>query len=148
MQKDIKAALIEIIQDGKARTQQEMCKLLIEQGFLVNQTKISRLLHKVGAIKIKDSAGRLVYHIDQEQTPPQKNKLIKELILEFETNDYLIVVHTQPGSAAMVARLIDFNRQDLQVLGTLAGDDTVVIIPERVEAIPVIMPRLKAMLAQ
>ena len=145
MQNDIKETLLEIIQKGEAHTQQDMCTALLKRGFEVNQTKVSRLLPKIGAIRVKDSAGKLTYHIDQEQMPPQHNKLIAELILEFKANGYMIVVATQPGAAGMVARLLDFNKKALKIIGTLAGDDTIFIVPQDPQEIPVLLPKLRAM---
>ena len=148
MDTDIKTLLLQILEQGHAHTQQEICAVLSQKGFEINQTKISRLLHKIGAVKIKDVGGHLVYHRAHEQNPPQKNMLISELVLEIEANQTLIVISTQPGSAAMIARLVDFNKNNLNILGTLSGDDTVFVAPRDINAIPKILPKLKTILSK
>lgn len=142
----LKETILDLIQSNTARTQQEICLALRQKNFDVNQTKISRLLHKMGVIKIKDMHGKLTYHVNQEQNSPQNKSLIAETIIHITANQNMIVISTQPGAASMVSRLLDFHKNELDLLGTVAGDDTIFIAPTDTRQIEKILADLKEFL--
>jgi len=116
-------------------TQEELAQALEQQGYDVNQSKISRLLRKLGAVKITNDKKQIVYSLPREPAPPTSKNILSQLITNITTNETLIVIHTNPGSASMVGRLLDHNREGLKILGTVAGDDTLFIAPESVREI-------------
>lgn len=122
-----------ILLEGKARTQTEIQQELERQGIASSQPKISRLLHQIGAVKLVDSDGKTQYRLPHEAglihelTTPQEKTLIRQWVLDVVANETLIVIHTTPGAAGMVARIVDQHRNNLQILGTLAGDDTIFV---------------------
>lgn len=128
--------LREILVEGKARTQSEIQQELERQGVASSQPKISRLLHQIGAVKLIDSHGKTQYRLPHEVglihelTSPQEKTLIRQWVLDVIANDTLIIIHTSPGAAGMVARIIDQHRNDLGILGTIAGDDTIFVAPK------------------
>ena len=125
-----------ILLEGKARTQSEIQQELERQGVSTSQSKISRLLHQIGAVKLVDNQGKTQYRLPHELglihelTSPQEKSLIRQWVLSVVTNDMLIIIHTTPGAAGMVARIIDQHRIDLDILGTIAGDDTIFVAPK------------------
>ena len=127
--------LREILMEGKARTQSEIQYELKHRGVSSSQSKISRLLHQMGAVKLIDNQGKTQYRMPHEKglihelTSPQEKSLIRQWVLNIIANDSLIIIHTTPGAAGMVARIIDHNRMDLDVLGSIAGDDTIFVAP-------------------
>ena len=140
--------LREILLEGKARTQSEIQQALERQGISSSQSKISRLLHLVGAVKVVDNQGKTQYRLPNEAgllhelTSPQEKAVIRQWVLGVVANQTLIIVHTTPG---MVARIIDQHRGDLDVLGTIAGDDTIFVAPKnnnKIIEIIVLMTRL------
>jgi transcriptional regulator of arginine metabolism len=140
--------LREILLEGKARTQSEVQQELKRHGISSSQSKISRLLHQIGAVKLVDNQGKTHYRMPHEAglihelTSPQEKTLIRQWVLNVTANETIIVIHTTPGAAGMVARIIDQHRMNLNVLGTIAGDDTIFVAPKHndriVEAINMI----------
>ena len=133
--------LREILLEGKARTQSEIQQELERQGVASSQSKISRLLHQIGAVKLIDSQGKTHYRLPHEAglihelTSPHEKTLISQWVLAVIANETLIIIHTTPGSAGMVARIIDQHRNNLEILGTIAGDDTIFVAPQNNERI-------------
>lgn len=133
MQVSITNLLREILLEGKVRTQSEILQELESKGVVSSQSKVSRLLHQIGAVKLVDSQGKTQYRMPHEVglihelTSPQEKTLIRQWILSIVANETMIVIHTTPGAAGMVARIIDQHRMSLGVLGTIAGDDTIFI---------------------
>lgn len=143
-------SLIECFRDllskGKARTQEDLKIALHKQGFEVNQSKISRLLRKIGAVKTLGVEGQISYQIPLEPEPPAKGSLVDNLVLGIDYNEIMIVIRTSPGSASLIARVIDHNAEKLNTLGTVAGDDTIFIVPQSIKVIEKIVQALKSLL--
>ena len=122
-----------IILTGQAGTQADIQKALKKQQQVVSQSKISRLLHQMGAVKLVDNEGETHYRLPHETglihelTTCSEKSIPKQWILEASVSDSLIIIHTIPGAAAMVARIIDQHRLQLAILGTIAGDDTIFV---------------------
>ncbi len=133
--------LRKILLEGNARTQLEIQRELEKQGDPCSQPKISRLLHQIGAVKVIDSQGKTQYKLPHETglihelVSPQEKNVIKQWILSITANETAIIIHTTPAAAMLVARSLDQNRQALEILGTIAGDDTILIIPKEVKKI-------------
>src|SRR5438105_1322460 len=96
-----------LLLEGSASTQEEIKQHLTDLGFEINQAKISRLLRKLGAVKISNEYGQVVYSIQKEPAPPQTKSLLANLIIDIKCNENLIVINTSPGSASLFARLLD-----------------------------------------
>ncbi len=122
-------ALKELLMRRKESTQEDICIALEKQGYVVNQTKISRLLRKIGAIKVVSPQGEVIYSLPREPSPPRLSTPLSELILRIVANEVMVVIFTSPGSASLVARLLDYEQESLGILGTLAGDDTIFVTP-------------------
>ena len=125
------SALRKILESGKNSTQEELRDMLEAKGHNVNQSTISRDLRKIGAIKGTDNKSRTVYRlseISQESTFVAQS--VGDLILNITHNDSMIVIQTSPGSASLVARHLDMNKP-ADILGTIAGDDTIFVAPSK-----------------
>ncbi len=142
MLEDLKKLLIE----GSASTQEDIKQYLTKLGFEVNQAKISRLLRKLGAIKISNEQGQVVYCLPKEPAPPPARSLVTNLVIDITCNESLIVIHTSPGSASLFGRLIDHNLLKLGVLGTVAGDDTIIVVPKSIKQIQKTFSDIKKLL--
>lgn len=120
----------EIISENDIETQDELVDRLKRLGFNVTQATVSRDIKELHLVKIPSSTGRYKYSTPTEQRFNPENKL-KRLIMEaFVSIDYashFIVLKTLPGNANALGALID----DLdweEVMGTICGDDTCLII--------------------
>jgi transcriptional regulator of arginine metabolism len=126
--------LKDILTSGFVGTQDELCDKLSRQGYDVTQSTVSRDLRRLGAVKAIDEEGRTVYRFTADTTAPVRNTSIAEMITKIASNGAMIVIHTTPGSASLVALHIDRNLDE--VLGTIAGDDTIFVAPASLRNIP------------
>jgi transcriptional regulator of arginine metabolism len=130
--------LKEILFEGSASTQDEIREALEKRKFPVTQSTVSRDLKRIGAIKTLDSEGRTVYRLGEDLVSPPVPATVansmKELVTEVASNGSTIVVHTSPGSASLVARHID-SALSGEILGTIAGEDTIFVAPSDVKRI-------------
>lgn len=139
-------ALKNLLQRGEVGTQADIKQALAKQGIVVNQSKISRLLRKVGAIKMVNEHGEAIYSLAREPLPPSSDSPLAQLILNISANEVMIVIRTNPGSASLIAHLLDRQYQELQILGTVAGDDTVFVVPQSTQSIPEVMVGIRELL--
>lgn len=138
----------DLLVQGTLGTQEELCQALALQGFDVNQSRVSRLLRKVGAVKTKNAEGSIVYCLPKEPAPPTAMSHLSHLIMAISANEQVIIVHTSPGSASLIARLLDHQREKLNVLGTIAGDDTILVIPQQIRDLEMTLSAVKQLLAE
>ena len=121
-------ALRKLLGQETLSTQDELREELESLKFRVTQSTISRDLRRIGAIKAIDSAGRTVYRLSEDQMSPISATSLRDLVVDIASNGYIIVIHTTPGSASLVARHLDQTRPG-GLLGTIAGDDTIFAAP-------------------
>ena len=127
--------IIEILEGGDVHTQHELrCKLEVE-GLSVTQATLSRDLDEIGAVKV-DSAEGSVYSVPAEGgTVPDAEtdsatrlaRALGDLLASADYSANIVVLRTPPGAAQYLASAIDHARLD-DVLGTIAGDDTVMLV--------------------
>lgn len=131
----ISIAIRKLIHNEKIKTQQQLSARLKKLGHKVNQSKVSRLLNKLNIVKVKDDEQQLIYGLPKEPYPPAIHISLSNLIIEILANESLVVIHTSPGSASLIGRIVDYNRDNLNILGVVAGDDTLFVVPESVKNI-------------
>lgn len=139
-------ALRVLLMGRKASSQEVICSALEKLGYEINQTKVSRLLRKIGAIKVENEQGQTVYSLPREPAPPSMNTQIRDVILDIVANETLVVIFTSPGSASMVARVLDYNQITTEILGTIAGDDTIFVAPKTIKDIRKLTEEIKGLL--
>lgn len=121
-----------LLKEEKFGSQSEIVVALQEQGFEnINQSKVSRMLSKFGAIRTRNTKMEMVYQLPNELSVPATSSPLKNLVVDIDHNDLLIVVKTSPGAAQLIARLLDSIGKSEGILGTIAGDDTIFITPTR-----------------
>ncbi|HEX7662007.1 MAG TPA: arginine repressor [Pseudonocardiaceae bacterium] len=130
------ARIVELVSTMAIRSQTELSKLLGSDGIDVTQATLSRDLDELGAVKLRAAdGGAPVYVIPEDGSPvrgvqggtSRLSKLLAELLVSAEGSANLVVLRTPPGAAGFLASSID--RAALsEVLGTIAGDDTVMVI--------------------
>ncbi|EFD94260.1 arginine repressor [Megasphaera lornae] len=129
----------EIVQSRPIETQEELAKALQEEGIEVTQATVSRDIKELMLIKVPTSDGHYRYALSPEQNLlMSKNRMVRlfqDSIIRVDAAVNQIVIHTLPGSANPVAAAIDHARWE-NVIGTLAGDDTILIITNGEEAVP------------
>lgn len=119
-----------LLREEKFSSQSEIVKTLILAGFQnINQSKVSRMLTKFGAVRTRNAKMEMVYCLPAELGFPTTSSRLKNLVLDINYNNYLVVIHTSPGAAQLIARMIDSLGKNEGILGTIAGDDTIFITP-------------------
>ena len=130
----------QLLQGAPVRSQVELAGLLAADGVVVTQATLSRDLVELGAVKVRHSDGTLVYAVPGEggdRTPrasvetevlaARLGRLCQELLVTAEASGNLVVLRTPPGAAQFLASAIDHSVLP-DVLGTIAGDDTVLLV--------------------
>ena len=87
------------------------------------------MLARYGAIRTRHTKMDMVYCLPQELGVPTVSSTVKTLVHDIDFNDNIVVIHTSPGSAQMIARMLDSIRKSEGILGTIAGDDTIFVTP-------------------
>lgn len=119
-----------LLKKERLSSQGEIVEALQQAGFHnINQSKVSRMLSKSGAVRTRNTKGEMVYCLPAELGIPATTSPLKNLVLDIDYNDNLIVIHTSPGAAQLIARLLDSIGKTEGILGTIAGDDTVFVTP-------------------
>ena len=112
--------------------QYAFCQALQEEGFEnINQSKVSRMLTKFGAVRTRNAKMEMVYCLPAELGVPTTSSPLKNLVLDIDYNDAVVVIHTSPGAAQLIARLLDSLGKAEGILGSIAGDDTIFTTPAR-----------------
>ncbi len=131
------ARITGLIRRAPVHSQTELADLLAAQGVQVTQATLSRDLEELGAVKVRGTDGEpAVYMIPEEGKPPLRQaeaaparllRLLRELLTGVDTSGNLVVLRTPPGAAQFLASALD--RSGLpDVVGTIAGDDTILVV--------------------
>lgn len=117
-------------------SQSQLADALAEQGFKnMSQAKISRLLSKLGAVKMRNASDQVVYILPDELAIPKSRQAIQSVVVSVKHNNMQIIVKTGIGGAPLISRMLDSMGESAGILGTLAGDDTIFIAPTDVNNI-------------
>lgn len=113
-------------------SQEQIVDLLAERGVAATQATVSRDLDDLGAIKVRMPGGLTAYVVPDhphEQVVPAGHlrRVFAEWVVGAEASGNIVVLRTLPGSAHVVASAIDRSGLD-EVLGTVAGDDTLMVV--------------------
>lgn len=134
-----RTVLQELLSGGKASTQAELCELLAARGHETTQSTISRDLKRLGAQRGMGPDGEPVYRLGAASGP---RGLSPGMVVSIEHNECLIVLRTAVGRAQVVGiELDDLDRPE--IIGTLAGDDTVLVVPRQVARIGELVATLR-----
>jgi len=134
--------IVDLLGRRQVRSQAELSELLKEAGVQVTQATLSRDLVELDAVKVRIPSGQLVYAVPAEggdRTPVVHDtaasearlaRLLGELLVSADASANLALLRTPPGAAQFLASAFDRSESD-DVLGTVAGDDTVLVISRR-----------------
>lgn len=130
MTENLTRAFKELLNQERFGSQSEIVDALKKQGFTgINQSKISRMLSKFGAVRTRNTKMEMVYCLPNELSVPNTSSPLKNLVLDVDHNAMLIIIKTTPGAAQLIARLLDSIGKSEGILGTIAGDDTIFVTP-------------------
>jgi len=125
------AKIVEIISNINVETQEQLLEKLQEAGFNSTQATISRDIKELRIVKELTSFGTYRYTTAAKELPSsfsgRLNTIFRECVTNFDYAQNIIVIHTLPGLASAAASALDAMNMSV-VLGTLAGDDTVMVV--------------------
>ena len=138
------ARIAGLVAQQRVRSQTQLAKLLADEGVAVTQGTLSRDLEELGAVKVRGTDGAAGYLIPEdgnpvlrpaEQPPARLVRLLRELLTGADASGNLVVLRTPPGAAQFLASA--FDRSGLpDVVGTIAGDDTILVVARDVAGGP------------
>jgi transcriptional regulator of arginine metabolism len=124
--------VVRLLETHAVSNQAQLVTLLAEEGVEATQTTVSRDLEEIGAIKVRVPGGETVYALPElpaKQVAPEDHlrRVLGEWVVEVAHSANLVVLRTPPGCAHVVGSALD--RRGLEgVIGTVAGDDTVLVV--------------------
>lgn len=138
------AKVIELLTRHPVHSQGELAKLLGDEGVEVTQATLSRDLVEIGAVKLRAVDGTLIYAVPgeggerirrtrtgtTETFTGRLGRIAAELLVSAEASANLVIVRTPPGAAQYLASAID-HAEWPSILGTVAGDDTLMVISRK-----------------
>ncbi|GLO60655.1 arginine repressor [Vibrio sp. MACH09] len=128
---EIAKTVKEIILNETVHSQAQLISMLEQQGFgKLHQSMMSRILTKLGAVRVLDSDHHLFYQIPHELDMPSTKTNIEQMVNDIDWNHAFIIIKTTPSAAELVARLVDSVRYNLGIMGVVSGDDTIFITPQ------------------
>ncbi len=141
-----KRKIIEIVKNNAVETQEELVALLQTMGYNVTQATISRDIKELKLVKInKDGHYRYAVAADDSALADVKGNMLtlyRETVERITVSLNLIVVRTKAGNGGSVAAMLD-SLSLPKVIGSIGGDDTVLLIAESVSAAPEIADKLR-----
>lgn len=137
-------AVARILRSRRVGTQEELLEALAREGFRATQATLSRDLTRLGARRVSRPEGAF-YEVDAAATADGLAAL-RGLVVAVEANASLVVVRTAAGAASAVARAVDDARLP-EVLGTIAGDDTIFLAARHAQAQARVLRTLRKLMA-
>ena len=126
---DRQKRILEVVRGREVATQTELKEILRADGIEVDQGTLSRDIRELGLVRVPTEQGFKYAPVEAVSpvVPAQSTKLVGRLVKSAEKSGHLVVVHTDPGNAQAVGLAIDKLAWS-EVLGTVAGDDTLFLV--------------------
>ena len=140
------AKIKEIIDNHKIETQEDLASALRGEGIDVTQATVSRDIKEFMLVKVPDANGHYHYAYPKEHgmmlTMERLARTFHDSIVSVRASDSMVVIRSLPGTAQSVAFALDYMKWP-EILGTIAGDDTVFVAMENKEGVVTLLKRLK-----
>ena len=133
-----------LISAGGISNQTQLQKVLKQKGVKVTQATLSRDLNELGIARVPNSKG-YAYKLGASGDENALKFHLAEEIISVKSNENIIVIRTFPGRAQGVAAFID-RQETEEMIGTIAGDDTIIIVPSSVKRIKKTIDQIKTIL--
>lgn len=143
--KNRQARIKEIISNGKISSQEDLLKKLKDDGYDTTQATLSRDLHEIGIVRVPDGEGfKYVFH--EEDNSAAIKQIIGMEIIKVTHNESTVVVRTMAGRAQGVGIYLD-KLKDNHIIGTVAGDDSVIIIPDSHKNVELLVEKIRKLMS-
>jgi len=139
-------AILELLDEGPVTSQEELQKLLQRRGHEAGQATLSRDIRELGLVKSSGGYSLPGREIIADTDLPSVDRLVREFVTSVRTAQNLLVTKTSVGSAQPVAAALDEENWP-EAIGTVAGDDTILIVCQNNRAAGRLADRIQGMLA-
>ena len=141
--RDRQNAVLQLIGSRQISSQEELKQLLSAKGWVVTQATLSRDLRDLGVVRAPSDAGvrYLLPEMVIDESKPDLDSLLPQLFSRIDGVGELIVLHTLPSGAQPIAEAVDSQGWP-EIMGTLAGENTILIVCRSAEARKVLTDRL------
>ncbi len=136
-------AIREIIDERPVASQDELRRKLRARGIDVTQATLSRDMKEIGVLWVSRSDGGSYELPGEESQLPSPSPTMQ--VLSIVSNEHLVVIHTLPGSASIIGEYIDHHKVR-DIIGTVAGDNTLLVVPRSVRKTNDVVTYLKSLL--
>ena len=139
------ALIREIVENQSIQPQEELADALREHGMVVTQATVSRDIKEMPLLKVLSEEGGYRYATMDKSEQGMNERLIRMLsdsVVDMSSANNLIVIHTLPGSAHVAGEAVDSLRWP-EVLGTIAGDNTILVIVRSNEDVDAVLRRFR-----
>jgi len=142
------ANIKEIIENSVIETQEDLAEALGKQSIRVTQATVSRDIKELMLIKVPAGEGRYRYAFPMENNTaflqPRMERIFQDSVVGMDYSANIVVIKTLPGTAQAVAAAID-NTKWPDIIGTVAGDDNILVVVKPIDAAPLVMAKLLAL---
>ena len=142
------ALIREIVENQSIQTQEELADALAAHGMVVTQATVSRDIKEMHLLKVLAEDGSYRYATMEKEEQGTSDRLIRMLadsVVGMDSANNLIVIRTLPGSAHVAGEAVDSLRWS-EVLGTIAGDNTILVIARSNEDVEPVLRRFRALI--
>ncbi len=143
-------AIMDIISNQHITTQEELGKALRNEGYNVTQATVSRDIKELQLVKVPDQDS---YRYAMPETTSLKGteermiRVFKDSVINLDYSENIIVIKTMPGAAQSVASVID-NAGDPHILGSVAGDDTILVVVKPAKDVEKVLQGFESMIKE
>lgn len=140
--------ILEVIEKKNIETQEELAKILNEAGFVVTQATVSRDIKKLGLVKVKGKGSHQKYAPKAASTLVEYDKyvrVLKDAITGMDDAENILVIKTVPGMAMAAAAALDSLRIP-EIIGSIAGDDTIMCATKNNRHAKDVMDKIRLMI--
>ncbi|MBR6525009.1 MAG: arginine repressor [Clostridia bacterium] len=143
------AAILAIIEHDDIETQEELALALRQRGFAVTQATVSRDIKELKLLKVSTARGTYKYATSGRAETSMNDRFVRifsHAVISIESAQNIVVIKTLPGSANAAAEAID-NSHFSEVLGTMAGDNTILVVVHNESEAQDVSSKLHAMIS-
>lgn len=137
--------IMNILKNQQVHTHDELIDALDAEGVKVTQATVSRDIKELGIVKVPASDGSSIYSVPETASESHKSRvnMVSDSVKRVNSAMHTIVINTFPGMASAVAAAIDSMSCD-EILGSVAGDDTIIVITKSPELAKEVEKKIKA----
>jgi transcriptional regulator of arginine metabolism len=138
------AAILRVIRERRIESQDDLKDALASVGIVVTQATLSRDVRELGLAKLADSGGAYYAHPHRGAVRPELGQVLPTLLVSVDGVGPFLILKTASGSAGAVTEALD-NAGWTEIIGTIAGDDTVLVITRNQRLRKAIANRIEAL---